>query len=248
MVRELHHANVPLEQVIDRPLHAECLVGFVNDVQTSIGAYTLGDATKVEVLDRLAESAKRLSALRDLVVARSIAAAVCLQVEPSLSQASALALRGLLTASTAQAIEHCLRDLSSVLSQGAVREHLSRTALTCSRLVAAIRANATKPDISLMKIAALCGISKWHACHVLRACRHSNYRDELRSARMLHARALLRQSASDLALKEVAYRCGYGRKSSLFARHFRAAVGVSPTAFRQQLPSRDSNSRQVQPR
>lgn len=215
------------------------LLRFTNEAQSVVGGHALGDLTPASVVLRLTEATRGLQSAPDIVVARSVAAAVCLKLFPAFTDINVPALRGLLSASSPQAIAHCLGDLVGP-QRPLVGRETHGTALTCTRLVEAIRTHATNASFTLAKAAATCRVSKWHAAHVLRACRNSTFRDELRIARVRRATELI--TLEDALLKEVAFRCGYGNNGSLFARHFRKTTGLSPTAFRQQLQVRRRRS------
>jgi AraC-like DNA-binding protein len=102
-------------------------------------------------------------------------------------------------------------------------------------LVAAARAfiaaHGDSPHLTAALVAAAIGCSRTRLFGVFQA-RGLSVADAIRTARLGHARALLRDGALDIG--EVALRCGYS-DGSAFGKAFRRAFGLSPRDWRMSI-------------
>jgi AraC family transcriptional regulator len=91
-----------------------------------------------------------------------------------------------------------------------------------------IHSNLGNP-ITLTDLAAQANLSEYHFCRVFKkATQLSPYQYLLRQ-RIQHACAHLERDR--LSVQEIAFTCGFS-DSTLFARHFRKVMGMTPTAYR----------------
>jgi AraC family transcriptional regulator len=84
-------------------------------------------------------------------------------------------------------------------------------------------------DLSLTRLAAESGLSRFHFARAFRAETGASPHQHVRARRLVQARRLL--AASDAPVEEVARRCGWSSHSR-FAATFRAETGVSPSQWR----------------
>ncbi|MCD4485577.1 AraC family transcriptional regulator [Chromobacterium vaccinii] len=114
----------------------------------------------------------------------------------------------------------------------------SKTHPAYKRLVAVdefIRRNFSQP----VTMAELTGIAGMSAAQLERYCKkvfHLSPRQMIHKARLEHAHRLLHE---DMAITEVALRCGYADHSA-FSRQFKALTGLTPRQYRQQLGKSDA--------
>ena len=85
-------------------------------------------------------------------------------------------------------------------------------------------------DLSVTELAAKLNVSKSGLNRKLKSLLGVAPKEFINKARMNRAVALLRHS--DLPVKEIAYRCGFSDQN-YFGKCFRAAMGVSPSEYRQ---------------
>ena len=79
------------------------------------------------------------------------------------------------------------------------------------------------------RLASMCGLSARHFQRLFKELCGTTVVERIAALRLGRAKALLRRSG--LGVTEVALRCGYS-DSNYFSRIFRAATGLTPTAFR----------------
>ncbi|VEB43642.1 Bacillibactin transport regulator [Chromobacterium violaceum] len=114
----------------------------------------------------------------------------------------------------------------------------SKTHPAYKRLVAVdefIRRHFSQP----VTMAELTGIAGMSAAQLERYCKkvfHLSPRQMIHKARLEHAHRLLH---ADMAITEVALRCGYADHSA-FSRQFKALTGLTPRQYRQQLGQSDA--------
>lgn len=89
------------------------------------------------------------------------------------------------------------------------------------------------PDLSLGKLAQLCGLSTHQASSAINGCSGGNFYDWLNRHRVEEAKRLLRES--DETVARVCYRAGFNSKST-FNTAFRRHTGQTPSEFRRQRP------------
>lgn len=131
----------------------------------------------------------------------------------------------------------CLPIDASRLDVGAFRAAVARARDirpigTPSRLIEfhrILRRRYADVRLSAIKIAAEMNMSSSHLIRILRRETGHGFPWHLRRIRMLEAIRLLKDSA--FRIKEISSRIGYPHTSQ-FDRHFRAAYGVTPSAYR----------------
>lgn len=87
-------------------------------------------------------------------------------------------------------------------------------------------------DISVSKLAAVAGYSRFHFTHVFTEHEKMSPQDYVTELRTGRAKELL--YGTDLSIKEIAVRCGFS-SASYFCRRFRKHVGRSPGAYRKRF-------------
>ncbi|HWB32779.1 MAG TPA: AraC family transcriptional regulator [Acidobacteriaceae bacterium] len=102
------------------------------------------------------------------------------------------------------------------------------------RRVKELMAASLTRDITLLHLAAECGLSTRHFARAFRQSTGLTPHRWLMQHRVEHARRLLANRA--LSLTEVALACGFADQSH-FTRAFTAAVGITPGAFRRASPA-----------
>lgn len=95
-------------------------------------------------------------------------------------------------------------------------------------------------DLSLEKVAAAVHLSTWHLCHLFKSETGQTYVRHLKSIRMQRARQLLEDNL--LSIKEVMNKVGM-RDQSHFAKDFKRAYGLTPSAFRVSLAEPNGQQR-----
>ncbi|MBO5898358.1 MAG: helix-turn-helix domain-containing protein [Clostridia bacterium] len=91
-----------------------------------------------------------------------------------------------------------------------------------------LRSNLTQ-DLSLDEIARHIGMSKYALCHYYKEHRGRSIMEELKHARIAHAKRLLRYSSE--SVEEIGRLCGYD-SHSYFSMRFREICGCSPSEYR----------------
>ena len=84
-------------------------------------------------------------------------------------------------------------------------------------------------DVALSDVARAAGMSQWHFQRIFRSLAGETLKTYIRSRRL--ARALERLATTDLRVLDVALLAGFESQEA-FARAFRRAFGMSPTAYR----------------
>jgi len=98
-------------------------------------------------------------------------------------------------------------------------------------LIQTLREQLENPDLSPTAVAAAHGISK-RTLHYAFASGHTTFAERLMQLRLSRAREMLQDpSSAELAIEDVAARCGFGDPSH-FARRFRQQFGQPPLQFR----------------
>jgi AraC family transcriptional regulator len=112
-----------------------------------------------------------------------------------------------------------------------VDRHGGLSARQLSRLTAYIRDHLDEP-IGLQELADLVGLSRFYLCTAFRKATGYTPHQWLVRLRMERARGLLADRR--LSITEIAFSVGYQTPSS-FAHAFRAAIGITPSTFRENL-------------
>jgi AraC-like DNA-binding protein len=100
------------------------------------------------------------------------------------------------------------------------------------RIAAALRTIEVQyadPDLSLERVAAQAGLSRWYAARLLKRLTGCGFTTHLHRVRIAAARRLLLERTC--CIKEIAAAVGYNTPSQ-FCWHFKRLVGLTPTAFR----------------
>nr|WP_246344548.1 helix-turn-helix transcriptional regulator [Sphingobium fontiphilum] len=84
-------------------------------------------------------------------------------------------------------------------------------------------------SLSVHDVAATLDLGARHFSALFKATTGQTFRSYVADRRIQMARTLLKES--DLLIKQVAYRCGFGGTAA-FTAAFHKAVGVSPVAYR----------------
>ena len=87
-------------------------------------------------------------------------------------------------------------------------------------------------DLSVSDLASVAGYSRFHFSHIFAQFQKQSPQVYLSGLRIWRAKELL--STPDLAVKEIASRCGFS-DSSYFCRQFRKSVGLSPGEYRKKI-------------
>lgn len=85
------------------------------------------------------------------------------------------------------------------------------------------------PIVTVRELAALCGLSDRHFMRLFKRTTGSTVAEHVRSSQLERARQLL--AATDLPLKEIAFRLGFETHSA-FSAAYRRLTGEPPTAYR----------------
>lgn len=99
-----------------------------------------------------------------------------------------------------------------------------------SRLLAGLRGESMQ-DLSVAERAARLGVEPWQLRRVVRRSAGCTPSEFVHRTRVNRAKTLLAET--DLTVTEIARSVGFG-DPAYFSRHFRARVGMSPSAFRSQ--------------
>jgi transcriptional regulator GlxA family with amidase domain len=91
------------------------------------------------------------------------------------------------------------------------------------------------PSLDLRQVARAVRLSTFHLSRLIKQTTGVGFASHLRALRVERAQQLL-QSA-DLSVKEVAVSVGYANTNAL-DRNFKTIVGVTPSVYRRQLPTR----------
>lgn len=138
-----------------------------------------------------------------------------------------------------------LTDALTVLTQPCESRGASANAPVMERAVASIsHALGNEPDVA--ELAREAGMSEYYFIRVFKAFVGMTPRQYIISARMAHARYLLKTTA--LPVAEIAGLVGY-RSESMFSATFRRFHGLTPRAYRQDAPlgrTTDSESTHLQ--
>lgn len=87
-------------------------------------------------------------------------------------------------------------------------------------------------ELSVSDLASVAGYSRFHFTHIFARYEKQAPQEYLSTLRIWRAKELL--SAPELAVKEIAARCGFS-DASYFCRQFRKSVGLSPGEYRKKI-------------